>query len=558
MLLNLSISNFAIIDRLEVEFGEGFNVLTGETGAGKSIILDAFGLLLGDRARPDLVRSGADEATVEALFQLEAGDPVHLMLEEFGLPGCEQQELVLRRLVQSSGRSRAYVNGAMVTLGQLQPLAELLVVVCGQHEHQRLLYREAHLEILDSFGSHQPLCASYQESFLALQQVERRLSELDQDEKGRLQQLDLLQFQSQEIASANLCDGEENELLAERLLLQNAERLAKVAEHGYQTLYGAEGAICEQLGSLNTDLEPLLPIDANLGPLGELITRTLYDLEDAAAQFRQLGSRMNFEPGRLDQVETRLASLSRLKRKYASSVAEMLRLKEEIDDRIAALKNSADQQTELLKCSEALSAEVRDKGALLSQARQETARRIAAAIATELDDLAMGGARFEVVLEPLAEPAQQGLEKVEFRISANPGEPLMPLSKVVSGGELSRLMLALKRVAPEVAQVPTVIFDEVDAGIGGETATAVGRKLKKVSAAAQVVCVTHLPQVAAFAERHYRVSKRQSEGRTLAGVEFLAEDERVREMARMLAGSKISDQTLLHARELIVACCDVS
>jgi len=445
----------------------------------------------------------------------------------------------------------------MVTLGQLQPLAELLVAVCGQHEHQRLLYREAHLEILDSFGQHQPLRSDYHASFVALQQVQRRLSELFQDDKERLQQLDLLQFQSQEIASANLCEGEEEGLLAERLLLQNVERLAKIAENGYEALYGAEGAVCEQLGSLKADLEPLLSVDPELVSLGETITRTLYDLEDAAAQFRQMGSRLSFEPGRLDQVEARLASLTRLKRKYAPSVAEMLRLKQEIDDKIATLNNSAEQRTELLDQSDALAAEVKAKGTSLSRVRQETARRLATAVAAELEGLAMGGARFEVVLEPLAAPAEHGLDKVEFRISANPGEPLMPLSKVVSGGELSRLMLALKRVAPDVDQVPTVIFDEVDAGIGGETATAVGRKLKKVSSAAQVICVTHLPQVAAFAERHYRVSKRQSEGRTLVGVEFLVEHDRVREMARMLAGSQITDKTLLHARELILASCDM-
>lgn len=553
MLLNLVVTNFAIIERLEVEFGPGFNVLTGETGAGKSIILDALGLLLGDRARPDLVRAGAAEATVEALFAVSGQPQVTAALEKAGLPPADDGELILRRTVQAGGRSRAYVNGSLVTLAQLQPLTERLVSVCGQHEHQGLMQRGTHLALLDHYGKHLKQADDYRQLYSRLQQVSQRLEQLQQADRDRQQRLDFLRHQSEEIGQACLCPEEEESLQSERLLLQNAERLASLAQQGFDALYAAEGAVCERLGSLADELSGVAAVDAELEALAEQVRKSQLELEDVAVQLRQKLGRMDFEPGRQDQVESRLDELAKLKRKYAPNLEEILALKQELDAEIVTLENAEETRDELERQKEQLEADLLPRGQRLSKLRRAAAGHLAGALSRELSDLAMPGARFEAALADLPEPGLDGLEKIEFMVSPNPGEPLMSLAKVASGGELSRLMLALKRVAPEADEIPTIVFDEVDAGIGGAAATSVGRKLHAVSDASQVLCVTHLPQVAAFADRQYRVIKQEVGGRTLTDLRYLSAEERVEEMARMLGGAQVTEQTLLHAREMIEA-----
>ncbi|MDH3998613.1 MAG: DNA repair protein RecN [Desulfuromonadales bacterium] len=549
MLLNLTITNFAIIDRLEVQFDQGFNVLTGETGAGKSIILDAFGLLLGDRARPDLVRSGEAEATVEALFDLAANERIRQAFADAGFSFDE--ELVLRRVVTSAGRSRAYVNGAMATLAQLKPLAELLVAVCGQHEHQTLAQRTAQQNILDLYGGLLPLLQSYRSKFKLFQQSEQQLGQLEGAERDRQQRLDFLRHQSEEIAAANVSLDEEEELVAERLLLQNAERLSAATQNGYEGLYGEEGAVCERLGSIADALGGVSEVDAELASHAETAKRCLYELEDVAAQLRSHLERIRFDPARLEEIENRLAELTRLKRKYAPTLTEVLEQQATFDEEIAALENAEATREGLAAQLQKLEGEVAACGEKLSQARREAAAKLETAVRAELDGLAMSGAALKVAFEALSQPGAGGLDRIEFLVSTNPGEPPMALGKVASGGELSRLMLALKRLAPEADGVPTLIFDEVDAGIGGAAATAVGKKLQGVSRSAQTLCVTHLPQVAAFADHHHRVLKREVSGRTLTDMAPLLGDDRVQEMARMLGGAQITEQTLLHARELI-------
>ena len=549
MLFNLTITNFAIIDRLEVQFDEGFNVLTGETGAGKSIVLDAFGLLLGDRARPDLVRAGATEATVEALFDLDGRDDIRHSFIESGFHVDE--ELVLRRVVQSGGRSRAYINGQLATLSQLQPLTEQLVTVCGQHEHQSLLQRNLHLTILDKYGALDKQVNAYRDSYRAMQAVAQKLERLEDAERDRQQRLDFLRHQSEEISAAQLTPNEEESLLAERLLLQNAERLTAITRGGYEALYENDGAVCEVLGGLTTELQSVAGIDMELGSLAETVQRSLFELEDVSTQLRSYLGRITFEPDRLEVIEERLANLTRLKRKYAPSLLEVMKLRDGFDREIAELENSGVVRGNLADELVKLSANNRHLAEELSAARRQAAGQLVTTLVSELSDLAMPGASFEVSFTVLSQPGHDGLERIEFMVSLNPGEPLMPLARVASGGELSRLMLALKRLAPDADNVPTVIFDEVDAGIGGAAATAVGRKLRAVSRSSQILCVTHLPQVAAFADHHHRVIKREHEGRTLTEMECIAGDERVREMARMLGGAQVTDQTLLHAKELI-------
>jgi DNA repair protein RecN (Recombination protein N) len=549
MLLNLTITNFAIIDRLEVQFDEGFNVLTGETGAGKSIVLDAFGLLLGDRARPDLVRAGASEATVEALFDLKGRDDI---VQAFVASGFSvEDELVLRRVVQSGGRSRAYVNGSLATLAQLQPLSEQLVTVCGQHEHQSLLHRSVHLAVLDRFGCLEQELLNYRDSYLSMQKVAQQLESLEEAERDRQQRLDFLRHQAEEIAGAELLPGEEEELLGERLLLQNAERLASATRGGYEALYEGDGAVCETLGRLSSELQSVGEVDQELADLAEAVQRSLFELEDVSAQLRSYLGRITFEPDRLEAIEGRLVVLTRLKRKYAPSVDEILSLQENFGREIAELENAQETRENLAEELLTLSAESNSLGKKLSEARKSAAKLLESALLEEMAALAMPGAAFDVSFSVLDKPGYEGLERVEFMVSSNPGEPLMPLAKVASGGELSRMMLALKRLAPDADSVPTVIFDEVDAGIGGAAATAVGRKLQAVSRVSQILCVTHLPQVAAFADHHHRVLKREVDGRTLTAMERLDGDKRVQEMARMLGGATVTDQTLLHAKELI-------
>ena len=549
MLLTLAITNIAIIERLEMEFGAGFNVLTGETGAGKSIVMDALGLILGDRANPELIRTGCEEAAVEALFDLAGRDDLQAELADAGFPGGA--ELLLRRVITRAGRSRAYVNGSLATLVQLQPLAERLVAVCGQHEHQALLGRDAHLPFVDRFGGHAAELDAYRASYAAWRATAERLARLTAAERERARRLDLLRFQVGEIADAQLAPGEEEELAAERLLLQHAERLAAAAGGGFETLYGADGAVCERIGRVADDLAGLAGIDPTLGSLAETLRQSLYTLEDVAAQLRAHLGRVSVDPARQAQIEERLALLGALKRKYGLPVEEILARGEELAGELAELEH-AEETRELLEAELARHlAALQAAGAVLGQARRVAGERLSAAMQLELADLAMPGARFALQLTALPEPGPAGLERGEFLLAPNRGEALLPLARVASGGELSRVLLALKRVAPESDRVPTLIFDEVDAGIGGVTATAVGVKLQAVSRSAQVLCVTHLPQVAAGADRHFLVAKQDRAGRTVTVVSLLAGEARVTEMARMLGGAQVTERTLAHARELL-------
>ncbi len=549
MITDLIIKNFAIIDNLHVGFGAGFNVLTGETGAGKSIIIDAVNLLLGGRARGEVIRTGAEEATVEAVFDLQNEQPARQQLAQLGL--AEGDELLVRRIVSRSGKNRVFINGSLVQLGQLRELTSRLVNIYGQHEHQHLQRIETHLELLDAFAALQPERETYQRHFQQCQQLQQRLQALDLAERERQQRLDMLAFQQQELAAAKLIAGEDFELEQERALLQHAEKLTEASSGGYQQLYASQGAVCERLGGLASQLEQLQQIDPSLEPLAVTLRSTFYELEDVASRLRDYADKLDFEPQRQQQVEERLALLGNLKRKYAPSIPELLEYQLKVEAELEELSDveghRQDLQQQLATCSDAL----QQAGDMLTSKRRLAAKQLAAAVELELADLAMPKARFSIQLETLAKPGVDGLEKGEFYLAANPGEEPQPLAKIASGGELSRIMLALKRSAPEGDGVRTLIFDEVDAGIGGEAATAVGEKISRLGQKFQVLCVTHLPQVAAFAAQHYQVAKQEVAGRTATRLILLEQQERVAEMARMLGGSQVSERTLEHARELI-------
>lgn len=549
MLIELQIRNFAIIERLQVSFGAGFNVLTGETGAGKSIIIDAVGLLLGDRARPELIRSGAEEASVEALLDLAGHPGLEQELRAAGFEG--DGELLVKRTVSRTGKNRVYLNGSLATLGQLQAFSAQLVTIYGQHEHQSLQRGGTHLDLLDDFAGTGPLLAEYRTRYADLQTLEERLATFSSAESERRQRVELLQFQQRELAAVAPRSGEDEELAAERLLLQNAERLASATGGGFDTLYGGEQAVCSQLDRVAAELEGLAGVDPLLGNLAETLRNAQYGVEDCAAQLRDYGRRIDFEPQHQDEVEARLAQLGQLKRKYGPTLEEVLAHRQRIEAELAELDDADGTREALERQRQQLLAALEEAGAALSAARRSAAAALATAVQGELADLALARARFEARLLLLDEPGPRGLERAEFYLAPNPGEEPKPLARIASGGELSRIMLALRRAAPTGAGVATLIFDEVDAGIGGEAATAVGEKLHQVAEGLQVLCITHLPQVAAFADHHYRVEKQEVAGRTVTSLEKLAPEERIREMARMLGGARVTERTLEHARELV-------
>lgn len=549
MLTDLIIKNFAIIESLHVNFSAGFNVLTGETGAGKSIIIDAVNLLLGGRARGEVIRTGFDEAVVEAVFDVSGESVVRSRLAERGLD--EGAELLVRRIVARSGKNRVFINGSPTPLGQLRELTGSLVNIYGQHEHQNLQRTETHLALLDRFAGHEPLLEDYRQAYQQFLAIAEQMRKLDLAERERQQRLDMLHFQKQELTAAALVPGEDEELEQERALLQNAERLAAASNGGYQLLYGESGAACEKLVQVAGDLQQLKDVDPALGALADSLHSALYSLEDVAAQLRDYAGKLCFEPHRQQEVEDRLALLKTLKRKYAPTVTELIAYLAGIEQELAVLDDVEGRRSELQLQRQQAEEQVRKLGEQLSHARQQAGIKLGLAVEQELADLAMLKARFETRLTPLDEPSSEGLERGEFYLSANPGELPQPLAKIASGGELSRIMLALKRSSPEGDGVHTLIFDEVDAGIGGEAATAVGEKIGRLAKNMQVLCVTHLPQVAAFADQHFLVAKQEKAGRTATSLLSLQGDEQVREMARMLGGAQVTERTLEHARELL-------
>ena len=458
MLTDLIIKNFAIIENLHVSFGSGFNVLTGETGAGKSIIIDAVNLLLGGRARGEIIRTGEEESSVEAVFDLREN---HLMEKKLVAAGLDSDgELLVRRIVARSGRNRVFINGSPVQLTQLRELIGGLVNIYGQHEHQNLQRTETHLKLLDSFAGTGELLADYRAAFSSYQQLLKELSQLSLAERERQQRLDMLAFQQQEISNANLIPGEDEELERERSILQHAEKLTAVTMGGYENLYAGEDAVCGKVSTVATQLMSLQEIDPHLGSLAKSLQSHLYGLEDVATELRGYADSLNFEPQRQQQVEDRLALLANLKGKYAPTIAELVEYLEritveyndlnQIEGRREQLREQLQSQYELLL----------DSGNRLSSQREKGAIQLSNIVKQELAELAMDKADFAIYFTPLTEPSVDGLENGEFFLSANPGEEAQPLAKIASGGELSRIMLALKRSVPDGDGVETLIFDE--------------------------------------------------------------------------------------------------
>lgn len=566
MLVDLFVRNFALFEEAEVEFGPGFNVLTGETGAGKSLLVGTITFVLGAKAGAELVRRGAREAIVEATFDVSNAPLARRAAEEAGFEP-EDGLLTFSRELSASGRSRFRINGRTATLSVVRSIARFLIDVHGQHEHQSLLDVGRHLDFLDSLGGEKveslrrEVEGLYREWRALLEERERIVS----SERERAQRLDLLQFQRREIDAANLRPGEEEELRREREILANAERLHEAAAAAYKLAYESEEgqAAADLLGEAAEALEGAVGIDGRLkGPL-EALSQAMSLVEEAARELADYVESLEFDPRRLEEVESRLDLIERLKRKYGDTVEAVLEYRRQIEQEIEELSTAEERLEEVERRISEVGRELAERAKRLSEERRKLARELSRRMRGELSELAMPQAKFEVALR--VEPSEEGIEwdgrkvaigprgadKVEFLFSANPGEPPGPLSKIASGGEMSRVMLALKSVHAWESQVPTLIFDEIDIGIGGRTALAVAAKLRKVADRTQVLCVTHLPQIASLADHHFVVEKVEEGGRTRIVVEKLAEEERAREIARMLGGEELTPVTLRHAEELL-------
>jgi DNA repair protein RecN (Recombination protein N) len=550
VLTDLTIRNIAIIDSLHISFKQGLTVLTGETGAGKSIIIDAVGLILGGRASADLIRSGADEAVVEALFDISSQPEVARQLRDSGFD-CDN-ELLVKRSISRAGKNRIFINGSMATLALLAETAPRLINIYGQHESQTLLRPENHLRLLDAYAGLSGQREEFSRLFERFRALQERLAGLDEEEREAERRLDLLSYQSDEIARAAPQAGEEEELEERRRILAGAERLGSVTASAFERLYEGDGAILGQLRRIKNAVAEISAIDHTLDDAAASLENAYLQVEDAAIMLRDYASRIEADPAALLQADDRLDTIRRLKRKYAPTVEAILAFKQGLDGEIEMLRGREQARHDLEVERARIADELRQRGNELTVQRTAAAVSLSRALAAEVHQLAMKNAVVETVLEPLTEPRATGYERVELLFSPNPGEPPRPLARIASGGELSRLMLAFKQVLPE-GDVPTLIFDEVDTGIGGATSEMVGQKLKNVAALQQVLCITHLAQVAVFAGQHLRVEKQVADNRTTTQVVVLTDGERTREVARMLAGARITDSALAHAAEMLAA-----
>lgn len=552
MLRHLSVRNFAIIDRLDLEFAPGFNVLTGETGAGKSILIDALNLILGARAGTDMVRAGAERAVVDAVFDVSRSAALQRRVIDMGFE-LEEGGLLLSREVQAGGRSACRICGRPATVAQLREIGEWLVDLHGQHEHQSLLMVNRHLDILDEWGGVdvQALRASVAEAFQEVQRLRREKEELERDARERAHLLDLYTFQVNEIQSARLTAGEEEELLAEHRRAANAHRLAAAATTAAQAIDGdTGGSALELLSGALRALEEAAELDPALQAPLDSIRNAVYELTEASRDLARYADSVELHPERLAEIEERLEVLRTLKRKYGNSVEEILQYAQETVKKRDALAHSEERGAQLGAQIARAEEQLHALCTQLSQLRRTAAEAFQQITLSELRDLAMEKAHFAVHFET-GEPTTRGVDRVEFLITTNPGEPLRPLARVASGGEISRVMLAIKSALARQEPLPTMVFDEVDVGVGGRTASVIADKIVALARSAQVICITHLAQIASRASRHFHIEKRVEGERTSVTVTMLEGEQRVQEIARMIGGYDITPTVLQNAREML-------
>ena len=553
MLSLLHIENIALIDQADISFGSGFNVLTGETGAGKSIIIDAISAVLGERTSRDLIRTGEKSALVTALFRDLPSLP---WFQETGIGPDENGELLISRRIQGDGKNICRVGGVPCTVVQLRTLGSQLIDIHGQHDGQQLLDESCHLAYLDSFGELEPALSAYREEYAKLGALRKQIASLQMDETEKARRLDILQFQIDELESAHLRLGEEEELDERKAMLRSADQLVAAVEGAYHALFGTDSqdGAASLLAEAEGNLSRVSNLSADLSQLSENLAALRYGTEDAAERLRDLKNSFDFSPKELDQVEDRLDHLHRLKKKYGATVRDMLDYLNKIRQELDQIELSDDLLIKLKKQRKAQLAMTRTLAETLSAQRKAAAERLKARIEEELRQLDMTKVRFQTEFSP--KPGKLGLDdtgmdEVRFLMSANVGENLKPIAKVASGGELSRIMLALKNVLAENDNICTLIFDEVDTGVSGRAAGKVAEKMSRLSLTCQVLCVTHLAQIAAMSDYHYSVHKEEKNGRTYTCVETLDRPGRRAELARLTGGAHQSEAILKGAEELL-------
>lgn len=553
MLTNIQIRDFVIVSALDLELGPGMTALTGETGAGKSILIDALGLVLGERAEATLIRTGQDRAEVSARFDLSACPWARDWLIEQGLD--DESHCVIRRLLSRQARSRAYINGRAVSTQQLKKLGEGLVDIHGQHAHQSLLRAPAQRELLDGYAGHAALNARVAGLFEQLRDCEQRWQHLTAASEQRATRLELVRFQLGECDDLALAEGELDQLDVDQRRLAHQGRLQETGARALQQLYDGEPALHDQLSRISTELSELAAIDGRLAPSAELITGAAVQIEEAASNLRQYLDALELDPARLQDIEERLSRVHELARKYRVLPAQLSELHQQLAVECQQLEQADADLDALAGARHQARAAYLEAAGQLSQARHSAAERLAATVTAAMQELGMAGGVFAIDLQAqeMTAAAAHGLDQIRFLVSANPGQPLQPLAKVASGGELSRISLAIQVATANCVSIPVLVFDEVDVGIGGGVAEIVGGQLRRLGEERQVLCVTHLPQVAAQAHHQLRVRKAVREAQTFADITPLDPAGRIDEIARMLGGTDITATTRAHAEEMLAA-----
>lgn len=561
MIQQLHIQSFALIDDLVVEFGSGLNIITGETGAGKSIIIGALGLILGERARVETLRVGSDKQAVEGLFVLAP----HLvrLYQSLGLD-IDGQTLVLRREVNADGRSKAYANGRPLTLTLLKQIGDVLIDLHGQHQHQSLLNTDTHIEFLDHYGELEEHRAQVSERFQAYISVYKEYQRLQVQDSASKEKEELYRFQRHDIDEINPREDEEEKLEGERRLLEHSEQLYGAAETLFQQLYQSEGSVVERLESMRLLLEQMVRIDFQLKEQMDLYDNGLQALRALSDYILDYKERIEFDPDRLEEIRDRLGAFSRLKRKYGGSMEQVLDYRRSIEDILSRIDGFEDRLAACHKDLREKRSQFQEACMTLSKKRTRAAGRLEKLVERELAELGMKRVQFRIgsswvedelgIIEVGEErywADHRGMDRIEFFLAPNVGEEMKPLAKIASGGEISRIMLALKSALASLEGVPTMVFDEIDIGIGGKVAEVVGEKLKGLAESHQIICITHLPQIASLSQEHYAVAKHVHRGRTISTIAHLTQQQKVEEIARLLGGASITPIVRQHAQEMV-------
>jgi DNA repair protein RecN (Recombination protein N) len=549
VLLGLTLKNFTIIEDLSVSLSSGLNIITGETGAGKSIIVDAINIILGDKAPAENIKTGKEEAHIEALFDISKDETIKERLVTSGFD-IKSGELLIKRIIYRNSRSRVFINGSLSTLTLLSTITQGLVDIFSQHEHQSLLREDNHLKIVDDFGKTGDEASHLRDIYQYYSSIKKELDDLEQSKKDKVEKEDYLKFQLNEIENAALTIGEDERLGEEKLKLVNAERLEASASSAYEELYEKENSVLGTLQKLSNDFKEIAKIDPKLNEVAESIEKGMLQLEEAAFSIRDYTTELSSDSQTLEVIEDRIHLINSLKRKHGDTIEQIIQKRDEIEQEVSNIENFDERVRLLSEESEKVMGELLQLARTLSKTRKQSSKKLSEMLEQELKEVGIKGGKFHIQFNDKV-ISSSGIDAVSFLFSANPGEDPKPLNKVASGGELSRIMLVLKEVIARVEGGSVIIFDEADSGVGGAIAEAVGQKIRNLSRSYQVICITHLPQVAKFADSHLSVSKTHNDNKTQVTIKNLDENERVVELARMIGGFNITQKTLDTAQEML-------